>query len=511
MRYIDFLDRGAELYGSRDAIRDGDRSWTYRELVTLSHRIARALQTEGLRPGDPVAIWTPNHPMGLAAQFGAARAGCPWIPVNVRNGVEENLAVLARLGARHLFFHSSVAADAARALAEVDGLESSVQLDGIEFDDWLPACGPTVECPTGPDDVVLLPNTSGTAGRPKGVRHVNRGIEAMVANYQSLMHYDVPPVTLAAAPLTHAAGYFATTLLSQGGTVVTLRAPDPLSILEAIERERVTTLFLPPTLIYSMLAHPRVGDFDYSSLRYMIYGGAPMSVEKLREAITVFGPVLAQTYGLTEAPVVLGFLLPHDHVEALADPSRERRLISCGRPGPFTEIGIMDDGGRLLGPGERGEIVCRGGTVMAGYVDNPDEDARVFDRGWLHTGDVGERDADGFLYVVDRKKDMIISGGFNVYPAEVEQLIWRHPAVQDCAVVGLPDEKWGEAVTAFVELKAGAELDTAELAVALRAQLGGVKAPKAIRVVDTLPRSAAGKVLKRVIREQYWKGRDRVI
>ncbi|QJY44771.1 class I adenylate-forming enzyme family protein [Pseudonocardia broussonetiae] len=518
MRYIDFLDRGAELYGTRDALRAGPRRWTYRELVALTHRIARGLRREGVGPGEPVAIWTPNDPMGVACQFGAARGGHPWIPVNVRNGVAENLAVLERLGARHLFFHSAVAPDAARAVAEVAGLRTAVQIDGPavvpgvpDLAAWLPPDGPPVDCPSGPDDVVLLPSTSGTTGRPKGVRHTNRGFEAMVANYQSLMHYDVPPVTLAAAPLTHAAGYFATTLLSQGGTLVTLPAPDPLQILEAIDRERVTTLFLPPTLVYTLLAHPRIGDFDYSSLRYMIYGGAPMSVEKLREAMDVFGPVLAQTYGLTEAPVVLAFLLPRDHAEALADPRLARRLLSCGRPGPFTEIGIMDDDARLLGPGQRGEIVCRSGTVMAGYVDDPDEEARVLAHGWFHTGDVGERDEDGFVYLVDRKKDMIISGGFNVYPAEVEQAIWRHPAVRDCAVVGLPDDKWGEAVTAFVELKDGAELDVDELRAALREELGGVKAPKAVRIVEALPRSAAGKVLKRVVREQYWEGRARAI
>ncbi|GAA4879128.1 class I adenylate-forming enzyme family protein [Actinomycetospora straminea] len=518
MRYVDFLDRGAELFGEQDAVRSSEIVWTYDDLVAITHRIARGLQRDGFTPGEPVAIWTPNHPRGFACQFGAARAGQPWIPVNARNGIEENVAVLTRLGARHLFFHPSVAADAARALAEVPTLRSAVQLDGLPvldgvptFEDWLPGPGPTVTCPTGPDDVVMLPSTSGTAGRPKGVRHTNRGFEAMVANYQSLMHYETNPVTVAAAPLTHAAGYFATTLLSQGGTVVTLPAPEPLAIMQAIEEHRATTLFLPPTLIYTMLAHPRVGDFDYSSLRYMIYGGAPMATHKLREAIDVFGPVLAQTYGLTEAPVVLGFLLPRDHVEALADPAKERRLLSCGRPGPFTEIAIADDDGRLLGVGERGEIVCRGGTVMAGYVDDPEEDARAFAHGWFHTGDIGERDAQGFLYVVDRKKDMIISGGFNVYPAEVEQVVWDHPAVQDCAVIGVPDDRWGEAVTAVVELKPGAELDTAELIATLRARLGGVKTPKSVRVVDALPRSAAGKVLKRVIRETYWKGRDRVI
>jgi acyl-CoA synthetase (AMP-forming)/AMP-acid ligase II len=300
-------------------------------------------------------------------------------------------------------------------------------------------------------------------------------------------------------------------MMSLGCTNVIVARPDPLLLMEAIEKHRATTLFLPPTVIYMMLAHPRVREFDYSSLRHFLYGGAPMSVQKLREASEVFGPVMLQVYGQTEAPMAATLLLPQDHAAALADPALERRLWSAGRPGPLVRIGIMDDDGTLLGPGRRGEVVCRGGIVMAGYYNNPEATAAVSTFGWHHTGDIGETDADGFVYIVDRKKDMIITGGFNVYPTEVEQVIWTHPAIQDCAVVGTPDDKWGEAVTAVVEVKPGAALDPDELIALCKERLGSVKAPKRVEVWPALPRSGVGKVLKRDIRQAFWEGRARAI
>jgi acyl-CoA synthetase (AMP-forming)/AMP-acid ligase II len=278
--------------------------------------------------------------------------------------------------------------------------------------------------------------------------------------------------------------------------------------MAAIQQHRVSFMFLPPTAIYMMLSHPRARDFDYSSLQYISYAGAPMSLDRLREAIDVFGPVMNASFGQTEAPMCLTAMPPYEHLAAdgtLARPG------SCGRPNLLSIVEIMDDDGNILGPGERGEIVARGPLVMAGYYRNPAATAETIVDGWLHTGDIGTRDANGYFYVVDRKKDMIISGGFNVYPAEVEQAVYAHAAVQDCAVIGIPDDKWGEQVIAVVATKPGHDVTEDELIALAKDRIGSVKAPKRIVFMDSLPKTPAGKIQRAALRTPYWADRDRKI
>jgi acyl-CoA synthetase (AMP-forming)/AMP-acid ligase II len=318
-------------------------------------------------------------------------------------------------------------------------------------------------------------------------------------------------VHLVAAPMTHAAGVLAMTLIPAGATTVVVEKFDAETVMDAIQRHRVTHLFLPPTAIYMMMAHPRVREFDYSSLRCFLYAAAPMSADKLREAMSIFGPVMVQSYGQAEAPMFCTMMGVKDHIDALENPEHARRLWSCGRPTMLTRLAIMDDEGRLLPPGETGEIVVNGSLVMAGYYRNPEATAEASAHGWHHTGDVGYQDADGYVFHVDRKKDMIISGGFNIYSVEVEKAILAHPAVQDCAVIGVPDEKWGEAVKAVIEPKAGARIDAGEIIALCKQALGSVKAPKSVDVWEALPRSAVGKLLKRDIRARYWEGQQRKV
>ena len=517
MRIIDFFDRGADRYPDRDVVHDLARGWTYREVQTLTRRIATALIAVGLRQDSTVATYTPNSALGFAAQYGVLRAGAVWLPINVRNGVDENIAVLDRMEVEFLFFASQYEADMAKIRAQLPKLRRLVCLDaesihGPSLTQWLEGHGiDGVFFEKGPLDTVSMMTTSGTTGAPKGVVLTNLSWEAMIASYHIAMPYDAPPMQIVAAPLTHAAGCLTASLLAFGGTSVLLPKPEPLAILEAIDRFKATTLFMPPTLIYMLLSHPKVRDFDYAHLKYFVYGAAPMAVQKLREATEIFGPVMCQTYGQSEALMSVTFMSAAEHMEALADPALEKRLWSAGRSGPLAVVGIMDDHGTLLPPGERGEIVCRGNILMAGYHKNPAATAEVGAYGWHHTGDIGVLDADGYLYIVDRKKDLIITGGFNVYPGEVEQVIWTHPSVQDCAVVGIPDDKWGEAVTAVVELKPGAAFDPDEIIALCKEKLGSVKAPKSVVVIDSLPRSAVGKVLKREIRDRFWQGRQRAI
>ena len=346
----------------------------------------------------------------------------------------------------------------------------------------------------------MLVGTGGTTGLPKGVMLTTRNLETMTA--MTLVGYPFAgrPAYLALAPLTHAAGVLCFPVMAAGGRIVVMPKPDVGAFLALIERERITHTFLPPTLIYMLLGHEALDGTDLSSLQCFWYGAAPMSTARLEEALTRIGPVMAQLFGQTEAPMMVSMLPPADHFNADGSVATQR-LASAGRPAPLVTVGIMDpETGALVQTGERGEIVVRGSLVMAGYYKNPEATEAASAGGWHHTGDIGYLDADGYLFIVDRLKDMIITGGFNVYSAEVEQALMQHPAVRDCAVVGLPDDKWGERVTAVIEPSADIEPD--ELIAFVKARIGSVKAPKQIELWPELPRSRVGKILKGDVKQE---------
>jgi acyl-CoA synthetase (AMP-forming)/AMP-acid ligase II len=307
------------------------------------------------------------------------------------------------------------------------------------------------------------------------------------------------PAYLALAPLTHAAGVLCFPVLALGGRIVVMPKPDIGRFLALVEEERITHTFLPPTLIYMLLGHEDVQKTDLSSLQCFWYGAAPMSTARLQEALEVIGPVMAQLFGQSEAPMMVSMLAPAEHFDGDGTVAT-RRLASAGRPAPLVQVGIMDSHGTLLETGERGEIVVKSSLVMAGYYKDAEATAQASRFGWHHTGDVGYLDDEGYLFIVDRLKDMIITGGFNVYSAEVEQALMQHPAVRDCAVIGLPDEKWGERVEAVVELKPGEAVELPVLIAFVKERIGSVKAPKRITLSPELPRSRVGKVLKAEVR-----------
>jgi len=517
MRLIDYFERGLRYYPERACLIDADGEHSYRDVSARSHRTANALIAGGLKVEDAVAILSPNGAPAFEAWIGAARAGGAWVGLAALASIDENIYVINDRHAEWLFYHSSFESEIARIEAACPKLKHVICLDkpGMShpyFGEFI--AGFEAEAPELPDyrDKVISHFTSGgTTGQPKGAMWSNLTWEAWCANVYSHMPVKKPPVYLIASAMSHGAGVFAWPAMAFGGTVVCIPRAEPLAVLETMHKYRVTHTFLPPTVIYMMLAHPRAREFDFSAMDYLVYGGAPMSADKVKQAIDLFGPCMSQIYGQAECPCTIGILSPADHLEALGDPDKEKRLTSCGLPPVFVKVEMMDDDGNLVAQGEWGEIVVRGSLVSLGYYGDPEASEANRQHGWHHTGDIGYKDEDGFVYIVDRKKDMIISGGLNVFPIEIERLIWSHPAVQDCAVIGVPDEKWGEAVKAVVELKAGETVSEAEIIALCKNGLSAYKTPKTVEIWDELPRSGVGKVLKRKVRERFWAGHERKI
>ncbi len=518
MAIIDFFDRGWATNPRGTAFVMGERRYTFDEIGELSCRIANGLLAEGFARETKGAVWAGNDPVAWTCTLGLWRAGMAWVPVNPRGTPQECQYVVDTFDCEAIFFQQAFAplVEALRPKlpkvrlwvcidADVPGASSLAPWAGAQ-----PSTPPDVEVDM--DDVVMVAATGGTTGVPKGVMNTHRSLQTFVAHYLMAITYpgNARPVNLAAAPMTHTAGILSLPCSARGGTVVVLGKPDPVALLDAIERHRVSEFFLPPTVIYRLLEVPGIAARDFSSLRYFMYGAAPMSVEKLRRAFDVFGPVMTGGYGQTEAPASISFMRPEEHfIDGALAP--DARLSSVGRPNPLVRVTLRDDAGTAVAQGETGEICVRGDLVMKGYYKASEKTAETIVDGWLHTGDVGHLDAEGYLHITDRRKDMIISGGFNVYPSEVEQILWSHPAVQDCAVIGVPDEQWGEAVKAVVELKPQASVAGDALIALCKARLGSVKAPKTVDIVAALPRSSVGKVLKKDLREAYWKGMARRI
>ncbi|MCC7122139.1 MAG: AMP-binding protein [Gammaproteobacteria bacterium] len=516
MSLVQYLDRGAVLNPQGEALIGPDRTYTYVEVQALTCRIAGRLRQLGFGEGSAGAVLSLNAALPFICTFGLSRAGMTWVPANPRNNLEENRYLLDTFDCRVLFFHSDFAASIEALRPRLPHLDVYVCLDRTigdipSLEEFLGDISEASFTPLWePDAIACIMPTGGTTGASKGVQLTQRNIAVFVATYMACLNYRAsePIVNLAAAPLTHAAGLFTLATLSRGGRAVILPRAEPQLIIDAIQTHRVTELFLPPTVIYRMLDHPTVSERDYGSLRYFVYAAAPMSVEKLRRALTVFGPCMTQVFGQSEAPALCTFLAPEEHfVDGEIAP--DEILSSCGHPTPFVQLRILDDDNREVPDGERGEICVRSDLVTAGYYKRPDLTAQTIIDGWLHTGDIGFRDPHGRIHICDRKKDMIISGGFNIYPQEIEQIIWSHPAVQDCAVIGTPDADWGEVVTAVVELNGGMQATAEEILALCRSRLGRIKVPKRLDFIASLPRSANGKVLKRELRETYWQGQSR--
>jgi acyl-CoA synthetase (AMP-forming)/AMP-acid ligase II len=522
MRVIDYFDRGAEGNLDRIAIMDETKRYTYAEAQEASHKIAWAMWHAGLGEDDAVAIYSPNDPDVMICLLGLLRAGAVWIPVNARNALDANVQYMTYVRTKWLFYHSDFAADVAKLKAQIPTLTKFVCLDK-EMDgdpclkDFMATGSPADDKdwadPFGnPDTVVGIFATGGTTGPAKGMNVTNLGWGTMLEIQKN--YWEVPglekPVCLSSAPLTHAAGVVALACSTFGATNVIMKSFNAAEMLKNIEKYKVTHTFVPPTALYMLLDCPDIGKYDYSSLKMFLLVASPVAPDKLKRAVEVFGPCMCQSYGQVEAPMILTWL-PQADVAAAAAGDHPERLRSCGKASYAVKVGIMDDEGNLLPDGQVGEIVARGTLVSHSYFEKPEATADVRRFGWHHTGDVGYRDKDGYFYIVDRKKDMVVTGGFNVYSSEVEGTIMEMPQVRECAVIGVPDAKWGEAIKAIVATSNGGTLSDQDVMTYCKTKLGSVKTPKSVEFWPDLPKTANGKMDKKSIRQKFWEGQERSV
>lgn len=512
MLVTELIRRGALFHGPRTAILFGEERLSFREVDLLSNRIANAIGGAlGLSKGDPVTLLIDNGLHSLPCDFGCVKAGLVRTPLNGRLSLDEHREMIGKIGAATMIHDSSQAERAAALKAALPGLAVYGLGDAGVGPDLLALAADASDSDPrlahGPDDVVLALFTSGTSGTLKAAQHTHASYSAVVHNVlTNLIDPGPGEIMLHAASLIHASGCFVIPYWLRGGTAAILPGFSPASYIEAIERWRPTALNLVPTMLQMLFQTPGIDSADLSSVKTIVYGASPMPRPVLERALALWGPVFVQYYGQTEAPIAICRLDKDEHVGASPE-----RLLSCGRPSVETELRLVDEAGADAAPGEPGEIVLRAPYVMKGYTDPALNEAAFLPGGWLRTRDVGRFDAEGYLTLVDRTSDMIVTGGYNVYPREVEDVLSDHPSVAQVAVVGLPDDVWGEAVTAFVVPHEGREADACALIAHAHEHLAGYKTPKAVRFVDSIPLSPVGKPLRRALREPFWAGKERAI
>lgn len=514
------LTKSAQTYPDKLAIAHGAKRLNYAQFNARSNRMANALYKLGLKQGDNVALLQYNYPEMLESMFACFKAGCGAVPINWRlhpkefafimDHSEAKAAVLspefneAILEVRDRIPNVRSLITLGHAEGELLDYEALLSRESNYFEDTV----------VHPDDLAWLFYTSGTTGLPKGAMLTHRNLLAMTMNFYADICPGFGPddVILHAAPLSHGSGCYALPNVGKGAANIILESKsfDPELIFKTIQEYRVTNMFAAPTMIKLMVDSPAVDQYDHSSLKSLNYGGAPMLVEDLKQAMSKLGPCLVQLFGQAESPMTITYLPHQDHVKE-GSPEQMKRLSSAGMPRTDVEVKIFDSDENELPPGETGEIVTRSDLVMKGYWRNPEATADTIKNGWLHTGDMGYLDDGGYLFIMDRSKDMIISGGENIYPREIEEVLIKHPAVREVAVIGVPDTKWGEAIKAVVSLNAGESASEEALIHFCRDHIASYKKPKTVDFVNDLPKNNYGKILKRELREKYWQGKDRKV
>jgi long-chain acyl-CoA synthetase len=508
----------AAQHGARPSLVFGERTYSHAEVEARSNRLAWALIALGLAPGERFAVLLENSPECLDSQFGAEKAALTYVALNTRHTLAEQLDILEDAEASAVLVGPQFTG-LAQALVEARGarlpalrhvLQTGVADAAPGIVDLDVACaGASSEPPAitiGPDHLMRIAYTSGTTGRPKGVAYTLARWQARLHNHFLAMEYglSVDDAMLHVGPLTHAAGVYLFPCFLRGARNVILDRFDPASLLAAVAQHRITHLMLVPTMMARLVDAIEGGlQGDWSSLRRIHYGTAPTPVPLIRRAQAVFGPILRQQYGMTEAVQPLAVLYPHEHVGEGEDAS-DAPIASCGRPTANVRIVLRDAHGQAVPQGEVGEMtLAHEGIAQVAFWRRPELMAEAVRDSWFHTGDLGRFDARGFLYIVGRSRDMVISGGFNVYAREVEDALESHPAVLESAVLGLPDAEWGEIVAAAVVLRPGQAVDAATLQAHCAERIAGYKKPRRIVFVAALPRNLSGKVTKAALRAHF--------
>lgn len=515
----DILDHAVKLYPEKVAIIDGDVRYTYAQAAERIRRLASGLLGLGLEPGDNIAILANNSHRYLETYFVADLAGMPLAPLNIRLSPKELQFICTDGEVQALILGPEYRELYEKFGPETPGIRHVILLDGpakegwVEYEELLARSEP-LRHPVRDwreDEMLNLCYTGGTTGMPKGVMLTQRNVVSNAEHFVQTCNFTERDTWLHVAPMFHLAdawSCYAVTLV--GGVHVFIPGFAPQATLEAIERYRVTKTILVPTMINFVVNFPGLETFDTSSIDLILYGASPMPVDRLLAAVKAFGPKFMQAYGMTETAPLLTLML-REWTKYDGSEADTRRLSSCGREIPGVEVRVVDiETGLDVVPGKPGEIIARGPNVMLGYWKRPKETAEALRDGYMHTGDIATIDDENFIYVVDRAKDMIISGGENVYTTEVENALYEHPAVLEAAVVGIPDEQWGEAVLAVVVLRDGAGATEEDLIVHCKGLIAHYKCPKRVVVQqEPLPKSGPGKILKTEIRKPYWEGAAR--
>lgn len=495
------------------------RDTTFADLDRHTNQVANALIAAGLETGDRVAYVGKNSDWYFELLIGAAKAGVVTTPIGWRLAAPEIAYIVADSDAKLVFVGPELIAHVEEVAAElthrpvVIAMEPQGAGENPTFEAWRDAQSDAdPKKPIATSDIAIQLYTSGTTGRPKGAMLTHDNILAMrrepAATQLPWNRWGPSDVSLVAMPVAHIGGTgWGLVGLFNGAKGVVAREFDPFKVLDYIEKDRVSKMFMVPAALQIVVRLPRAREVDYSRLSHILYGAAPIPLDLLRECMEVFGCGFVQQYGMTETTGTVVYLPPEDH-----DPAGNKRMRAAGLPMPGVELKVIDEAGNSLPPNTVGEVAVRSASTMKGYWKLDEATAKTIDAdGWLRTGDAGYLDEDGYLFIHDRVKDMIISGGENIYPAEVESAVYGHPHVAEVAVIGVPDDKWGEAVKAVVAPKPGVTPDADDIIAFARTRIAHFKAPKSVDFVTALPRNASGKILRRELRAPYWEGRERQV
>ncbi len=514
------LTKSSEAFPDRPAVIHGAKRLTYARFNERVNRLANALLERGIRPGDHVALLMYNYPEMFESLFACFKLGCGSVPINFRLHPNECAFIIHHSEAKALILSPEFNGSVLDLRERIPRVRDLITISGAEGElldyESLIAGGASRfrDHDVHQDDTAWIFYTSGTTGLPKGAMLTHRNLLAMSMNFYADICPGMSPTDTAlhAAPLSHGSGLYALPNVGKGACNVILESKsfDADLVLKTIEEHKITNMFAAPTMIRLLLDSSSISRYDLSSMKALNYGGAPMLVKDLMEAMEKLGPCLVQLFGQAESPMTITYLPQWAHLQE-GTPEQITRLASAGIQRTDVEVAVFDHDDKELPRGETGEIVTRSDLVMKGYWRNPEATADTLRNGWLHTGDMGYMDDHGYLFIMDRSKDMIISGGENVYPREIEEVIIRHPAVREVAVIGVPDPKWGEAIKAVISLAPGETVTEAEIIEFCRNHIAGYKKPKSVDIVSEIPKNNYGKILKRELRSKYWEGKERKV